>query len=225
MGAIASQNTAALTGTALRKILLVEDTPLLADVLGRMLTDEGFEVEIVDNPQEAPGIARGWCPGTALIDLSDPALTAATVAALSEAGPGVLVLTGDDTAAELADYLDVGADGFLGPDSSFSDLLRAISTLARGGQVLPLEQRYRIEDARRERAKLEAKLQPFRSLTQREAEVMLALVEGKSAAEIADDNCVALSTVRTQIRAILNKLNVRSQLAAVALARKTRWNQ
>jgi DNA-binding CsgD family transcriptional regulator len=34
---------------------------------------------------------------------------------------------------------------------------------------------------------------------------------------------VSLATVRTQIRGILNKLGVTSQLAAVALARRAGW--
>ena len=45
-----------------------------------------------------------------------------------------------------------------------------------------------------------------------------ALIEGMSAEEIAETHFVALTTIRSQIRAILHKLGVRSQLAAVAQA-------
>ena len=45
-----------------------------------------------------------------------------------------------------------------------------------------------------------------------------ALIDGLSAEEIAEAHFVALTTVRSQIRAVLQKLGVRSQLAAVALA-------
>jgi DNA-binding NarL/FixJ family response regulator len=50
--------------------------------------------------------------------------------------------------------------------------------------------------------------------------VLAALVEGLSAEEIADAHFVALTTVRSQIRAVLQKLGVRSQLAAVAYANR-----
>jgi DNA-binding NarL/FixJ family response regulator len=58
----------------------------------------------------------------------------------------------------------------------------------------------------------------FERLTQREAIVLGALVDGLTADEIAGAHFVALTTVRSQIRAVLHKLGVRSQLAAVALA-------
>ena len=48
--------------------------------------------------------------------------------------------------------------------------------------------------------------------------MLAALTQGLSADEIAQAHFVALTTVRSQIRSILQKLGVRSQLAAVALA-------
>jgi Bacterial regulatory proteins, luxR family len=44
-----------------------------------------------------------------------------------------------------------------------------------------------------------------------------------SAEEIAQQHYVALTTVRSQIRSVLQKLGVRSQLAAVAIADANRW--
>ncbi|MNC95206.1 Bacterial regulatory protein, luxR family [compost metagenome] len=48
-------------------------------------------------------------------------------------------------------------------------------------------------------------------------------MDGKQAAAIAQDSFVSLATVRTQIRSILMKLDVTSQVAAVALARQHGW--
>ena len=50
-----------------------------------------------------------------------------------------------------------------------------------------------------------------------------ALLDGMSAEEIAEVDFVALPTIRSQIRAILKKLGVRSQLAAVAQANRAGW--
>ena len=55
-------------------------------------------------------------------------------------------------------------------------------------------------------------------LTERERSVLTALMEGKSAEQIAAESFVSVCTVRTQIRQVLLKLGVRSQLAAVAHA-------
>ncbi len=47
--------------------------------------------------------------------------------------------------------------------------------------------------------------------------------QGMSADQIAEDACLSVSTVRTHIRGILKKLNVNSQLSAVAMARAEDW--
>jgi len=62
------------------------------------------------------------------------------------------------------------------------------------------------------------------ALSTREAEVLKALMDGKSADEMAAEQFVSITTVRTHIRSILRKLGVRSQLAAVALAHRARWS-
>jgi len=60
------------------------------------------------------------------------------------------------------------------------------------------------------------------SLTPAERAVLASLCEGKSAAVIAKEFVVSLATIRSHIRAILMKLGVNSQLAAVALANRLR---
>ena len=65
---------------------------------------------------------------------------------------------------------------------------------------------------------------PFDQLTPREEVVLAGLVRGLSAPCIADEAMVSAATVRTQIRSILLKLGVHSQLAAVSLARRARWH-
>ena len=55
------------------------------------------------------------------------------------------------------------------------------------------------------------------SLTERERTVLDRLAKGQRAQSIADEFVVSVTTVRTQIRAILGKLGVGSQLEAVVL--------
>jgi DNA-binding CsgD family transcriptional regulator len=57
-------------------------------------------------------------------------------------------------------------------------------------------------------------------LSPREREVLELLTEGMRAAAIAEYFVVSMPTVRTQIRSILAKLDVSSQLEAVALFRQ-----
>nr|WP_227464175.1 helix-turn-helix transcriptional regulator [Nocardioides lijunqiniae] len=59
------------------------------------------------------------------------------------------------------------------------------------------------------------------SLTPRECEVLFQLRLGRSVREIAQLHGVAHSTVRSQVRSVLQKLGVSRQLAATALL--DRW--
>jgi len=68
------------------------------------------------------------------------------------------------------------------------------------------------------------RLQLFDFLTVREQVVLAELMEGHRAVEIANTAFVSISTVRSQIKAIRNKLGVNSQLAAVAMARRAGWS-
>ena len=56
------------------------------------------------------------------------------------------------------------------------------------------------------------------SLTPSERRVLFYMMEGHTASDIAAGLVVSLATVRSHIRMILSKLQVKSQLAAVALA-------
>ena len=60
-------------------------------------------------------------------------------------------------------------------------------------------------------------------LTVREREVLAHLMRGRTVREIATVGVVSEATVRTQVKAILAKLDVTSQIAAVGLAHQVGW--
>jgi DNA-binding NarL/FixJ family response regulator len=143
----------------------------------------------------------------------------ALIAPLAATGAHVLVVTAERRRTVLAECLEAGAAGWIGPgvgidevDSTISDVLAGAAIVGRTERAQLLE-RLRLERANEFRAQA-----TFERLTQREALVLVALTEGLTAEEIAREHFVALATVRSQIRAVLQKLGVRTQLAAVALA-------
>jgi RNA polymerase sigma factor (sigma-70 family) len=69
----------------------------------------------------------------------------------------------------------------------------------------------------RQRRDVAARMQ---TLTDREREVLQRLHAGMTVREIADEADVTESTVRSQVKAILRKLEVNSQIAAVAVYEK-----
>ena len=60
-------------------------------------------------------------------------------------------------------------------------------------------------------------------LTPREREVLAHLMLGRPVREIAHVSFVSEATVRTQVKSILAKLEVTSQLAAVGVAHRVEW--
>ena len=76
--------------------------------------------------------------------------------------------------------------------------------------------------ARQEEAE-QALRRPFRALTDREAEVLSALVKGAAPKQIAAGRGISVSTVRGHIHGVLSKLDVSSQREALAMARHAGW--
>ncbi|SOD74211.1 regulatory LuxR family protein [Jatrophihabitans sp. GAS493] len=61
------------------------------------------------------------------------------------------------------------------------------------------------------------------TLTRSETQTLRALVNGLTAIQIADGTQHSVHTIRSQIKAVLSKLGVTSQVAAVALAHRAGW--
>ncbi|MCT2583876.1 helix-turn-helix transcriptional regulator [Actinophytocola gossypii] len=106
------------------------------------------------------------------------------------------------------------ASAAVNADLPFGEVVRGVDAALRAGPA-PVADRERRQHVLRARRAESAR---FERLTDREAAVLADLVRGLSAAEIARGRPVALATVRTQIAAVLHKLRVRSQAAAIAMA-------
>ena len=114
--------------------------------------------------------------------------------------------------------------GWIGKDAFLDEVVATLERVLAGESLIGCTTREALLDELRiERAGRQRALSPFERLTQRERRVLAALVDGLSAEEIAETQFVALTTVRSQIRAVLQKLGVRSQLAAVAHANRVGW--
>lgn len=82
-------------------------------------------------------------------------------------------------------------------------------------------QRQHMQDIARAARQAAEKLERrWRQLTPREHEILGCLDAGLRAEAIAGKFTVSVLTVRTQIKSVLSKLEVSSQLEAVALARR-----
>lgn len=210
-------------------ILVVEDHALLAHSLATALRAEGHLVHIARLDAE-PGLleqAARSCADVLLLDLDlgpDHDRGESLLARLPAGHMRVLVVTASTDAVRLASALERGAVAVLSKSRPFADLVEAVVAAAEGRPAMTDEARREIlAEARRRRAASRERLEPFEHLTPRESQVLAMLVDGVAAEDIADRFVVSTSTVRTQIRGVLTKLRVRSQLAAVAEARRAGW--
>lgn len=209
--------------------MVVEDHELLAQSLGAALGADGLDVVRPDGLDEASVIdaATELRPQVVLLDLylHERGPTALPlVASLRALDASVVMVTGETDRARLAECVEAGALGIVGKHEPFEHLVAAVTEVAALRSILTKAQRDELlAELRAQRAADRDRLEPFERLTRREGEVLGALVEGKSAEVIAEEAYVSMATVRSQIRAVLSKLGVSSQLAAVAKARSARW--
>jgi DNA-binding NarL/FixJ family response regulator len=211
-----------------RRVMIVDDHELLAGSLRAMLTAEGFEVVVPRvEPAAVYAAADAMPPDVVLLDLDlgeqggDGGML---VEGLAVGGARVIVVTGSHDRLRIAACLESGACGHLDKSAPIDRLLDAVRVVAAGGEILAdADRQDRLAELRGSRARRGRELAPFTELTNRERFVLVQIIDGRSATEIAASSYVSEATVRSQIRSILSKLGVRSQLAAVALARQVAW--
>jgi DNA-binding NarL/FixJ family response regulator len=145
------------------------------------------------------------------------------VGALRCQGWQVIVVSGSSDPRRIAAAIAAGAIGSVLKSASLNTLLSAILLAATGKEVMSEnEHRMWLELHRRHLAHVRELTLRLERLSNRERAVLEMLAEGHRATAIADKFVVALTTVRSQIRSVLSKLAVNSQLEAVALLREYR---
>lgn len=211
------------------RVLIVEDHELLATSLALALGQLGVEVETVAGPT-VDGVvdaARALAPVLVLLDLNlGPQLGSGLdlIAPLMAVGGRVVMMTGVVERDRLGACIEAGAVGVVRKTAGLAELVEAIRQAAAGEDLLTTHQRQILLGELQDRRQADQRrVAPFTGLTPREQAVLAQLVAGDSAETIAGFSYVSLATVRTQIRSILNKLGVKSQLAAVAMARQAGW--
>ncbi|HEY6538133.1 MAG TPA: response regulator transcription factor [Candidatus Dormibacteraeota bacterium] len=201
----------------------MENHELLAQALSLALADRGFHCTIAPQHDRSALVAQAveLRPALVLLDLFlDDADGLDYIGDLRATGARVLVVTGCTDESRLASALALGASGWVSKAQPFERLLDAAESVIRG-RPLVTDVRYQ-ELLQLGRAHLQAERelkQRMAQLTAREREVLWALAEGESAKDIAKTFFVSVGTVRTHIQGVLGKLEVSSQLAAVAQAR------
>ena len=214
--------------TDVAQIAIVEDHGLLAQSLAYALAGRGITAVVVKDlqPDAVIDTLRGRDFALVLLDfdLGDAGIGLDLIKPIGELGYRVAMLTGETDPVTLAQCVEAGAVGVISKRDPFDRLIEHITDVFDGRGILSLATREQLMSGLRAHRSQEAdRSAPFERLTVRESEVLQDLIDGKNAETIARDSFVSVATVRSHIKALLAKLGVNSQLAAVALARRSGW--
>jgi len=213
------------------RVLIADDDDLMRAGLAELLTADP-EIEIVGQAatgRQAVERARRLAPEVVLMDVRMPDLDGiAATRELARAAPAVRVLV--LTTFEQDDYifgaLRAGASGFLLKRTRPEELLAAVHTVAAGEALLSPSVTRRVIDRMAQQPTPDLADQArLDALTPREREVLERIARGLSNREIAAALAVEESTIRTHVKRILMKLDLRDRVQAVIFAYETGVNR
>jgi DNA-binding NarL/FixJ family response regulator len=209
------------------RVLIADDDALMRAGLVELLAADP-QIEIVGQAatgRQAVEQTRRLAPEVVLMDVRMPDLDGiAATRALAQAAPAakVLILTTFEQDDYIFGALRAGASGFLLKRARPEELLAAVHTIAAGEALLSPSVTRRVIDRMAQQPTPElADQTKLDALTPREREVLERIARGLSNREIAAALAVEESTVRTHVKRILMKLDLRDRVQAVIFAYET----
>jgi DNA-binding NarL/FixJ family response regulator len=190
-------------------VLVAHSDPVIAAGLEVLLKDLS-EFKVFSSRSERP---ISHSPG-------DPGPSADVVIADYESGmrlnrcePGlggrVLILTHADSEAKICCALAQGVRGYILLGCSQQDLVAGVRSVYEGGVAVTPRVARRIVESLKQQA-----------LTPKQTKVLRQMMLGRSNKVIARELGVAVGTVKTHVKLILNKLEARNRNEAVAIAQR-----
>ncbi|WP_127503634.1 response regulator [Actinoplanes solisilvae] len=209
------------------RVLIVDDDDLMRVGLRAVLSsDDTIDVvgEAADG-NEAVTLATTLRPEVILMDVRMPHRDGiAATRELAGAAPDarVLILTTFEDQDYIFGSLSAGAAGFLLKRTRAERLIEGIHTVAAGESLLsPSVTRTVIERMATAMPPDPAIVRRLRELTVRERDVLALVARGLTNAEIAVELFVEESTIKTHVKRILAKLDLRDRVQAVIVAYET----
>ena len=172
---------------------------------------------------------RRLAPDVVLMDVRMPELDGiGATRELTRAAPRarVLILTTFEQDDYVFGALRAGASGFLLKRTRPEELIAAVHTIAAGDSLLSPSITRRVIDRMAQQPTPELAAQAkLDELTPREREVLQLIARGLSNREIATELVVEESTIRSHIKRILMKLELRDRVQIVIFAYETGVNR
>jgi DNA-binding NarL/FixJ family response regulator len=205
------------------RVLIVDDQDLVRHGLRMILELGGIDVvgEAADGAK-AVAACTELCPDVVLMDIRMPGTDGveATRRIAESSDARVIALTTFDVDQHVVDMLRAGAVGFLLKDVTADSLLDAVRRAAAGEPVVAPAVMARMMDHFSARPPGALRLPPgYDDLSDREREILALIGAGRSNTEIADELFISMATVKTHVRHVFAKLDLRDRAQAVVAAR------
>jgi DNA-binding NarL/FixJ family response regulator len=203
-------------------VALVDDQALVRDGLRLILELAGVDVvgEAADG-EDGVRLVQEQRPDVVLMDLRMPRMDGieATRRLVAAGVPTrILVLTTFDGEEHAYQALRAGASGYLLKDVGGDRLVAAVQAAAAGEMPLAPAVVARLVSNYTQRPPTPPVADRLAPLSEREGEVLGLIGAGRSNPEIAEDLFISLATVKSHVRHILAKLDLRDRAQAIVLA-------
>ena len=210
-------------GTVIRVLLADDHAAIRAGLRLLLSAESGLEVvgEAADGAV-AVAQARALRPDVVLMDVRMPGTDGieATARIVAEGTAQVLVLTSFEVDDYVRGSLRAGAAGYLLKSVGAEQLADAIRRVAAGEAVLAPEVTRTVIAAFTAQGTPPSPAPLPPDLTERESEILRALAEGMSNADLARHFTISEATVKTHVSRVLGKLGCTSRVQAAIRARE-----
>jgi DNA-binding NarL/FixJ family response regulator len=226
---VTSSNPAADRQDTTIRVLVADDQEIVRAGLTMILDAQpGIDVvgEAADG-REAVALARELRPDVCLLDIRMPEMDGIE-ATRRLAGPGVadplavIVITTFNLDEYVLGALKAGARGFLLKDAGPDLLTQAIHAAAGGDALIAPNITARLLATFADTHARRPPAQPIEPLTTREEEILIPVARGWTNHEIADDQHISISTVKSHLAGLMRKLGARNRVEIAMWAYETR---
>jgi DNA-binding NarL/FixJ family response regulator len=203
------------------RVLLADDQAMVRSGF-RLILDSQPDITVAAeaaNGTQAVALARDLRPDVCLVDIRMPGLDGIEVTR-ALAGPGVtdplrvVIVTTYDTDEYVYGALQAGAVGFLLKDAGPALLIEAVRAASAGDALISPSVTVRL--LRQLTATRRPTTTAVNQLSKRELDIARSIANGRTNHEIAAELFISLSTVKTHITRIQNKLGVRNRVEIAA---------
>ncbi len=199
------------------RILLIEDHPIVRDGCSRLFARRlDFETMEANTAEAGLAANRRFLPNAIILDLELPDASGLDIIPLllgDNAAARIVVFSMYQAATFISKALESGARGYVTKNDDPNAILHAIDAVLAGSVYLGRSVAQNLA-----LANFEPAVDPLRSLSDRERQVVALLGDGKSLAEISAALAIGYKTAANIVSALKQKLHIATSPALIKFA-------